>query len=141
MSILNNSKKISPNFKKIRCSKNNKETCIVYLWYFSLEKYFCEKKNSKKFQNWTVLNFETLSKAQFSTFFIFSFCKIIVIMHTFILNSKTCQKLFPSILFSKKHKNRRIYEKNAEKPQNLSDTKFLTPNSRSVIKKESEKFY
>ena len=127
--------------KKNRCSKNNKEKCIVYLWYFSLEKYFREKKISKKFQNWRVLNFETPPKAQFITFFSFSFFKIIVIMHTFILKSKTCKKLFPSILFSKKTKNRRIYEKNAKKTQNLSDTKFLIRNSRSVIKKDSEKFY
>ena len=55
-------------------------------------------------------------------------------MHTLILKSKTCKKLFPSILFSKKHKNRRIYEKNAEKPQNLGDTHFFTPDSRSKIK-------
>ena len=62
-------------------------------------------------------------------------------MNTFILKNKTCKKLFPSILFLKKHKNRRIYEKNAEKPQNLGDTHFLTPNSRSAFKNGLEKFY
>ena len=28
-----------------------------------------------------------------------------------------------------------------EKPQNLNETKLLTPNSRSATKKDSEKFY
>ena len=87
-------------------------------------KHFFREKNLKKIKNFEILKIETPPKIQFSTFFRFSFFKIIFMIYIFIVKFQIVKNWVPSILFRKNRKNRRIRGKPAKISNTVQYKKF-----------------
>ena len=83
-------------------------------------KHFFREKNLKKIKNFEILKFETPPKIQFSTFFRFSFFKIIFMIYIFILKFQIAKNWVPCILFSKNRKKLPNSRKNRENLENVT---------------------